>query len=116
VPFVAERLGAADRDVARAAAMALGEARRPEAIAALRDHLRAETQPDVRHAIVLALATSRDDAAFDALVDMVRSGTDADSRTAAEALGVYDRDEALQRRVQAALESRRTDARRRRGR
>src|SRR5436309_6314553 len=42
VPFVAQRLRAGDRDVARAAAMALGEARRPEAIVALRERLPGE--------------------------------------------------------------------------
>ena len=53
VPFVAERLASGDRDIARAAAMALGEARRPEAVAALRDHLPRESRPDVRHAVIL---------------------------------------------------------------
>jgi HEAT repeat protein len=111
VPFVAERLAGGDRDVARAAAMALGDARRPEAVAALRNHLPAERRPDVRHAVVLALATSRDDAAVEALIEMVEKGADADSKAAAEALGLYAHDESLQRRVQAALEARRPSAR-----
>ena len=112
VPFVAERLAAADRDVARAAAMALGEARRPEAVSALRERLPGEDRPDVRHAIMLALATSRDDAAFDALLELVAHGSAADSKTAVEALRLYAHDEALQRRVQAALDARRPAPRR----
>ncbi|MGH7334040.1 MAG: HEAT repeat domain-containing protein, partial [Candidatus Rokuibacteriota bacterium] len=69
-PFVAERLAAGDVDVARAAAMALGEVRRPEAVGALRERLPLENRPDVRHAIILALATSRDGDAFDVLLEL----------------------------------------------
>jgi len=107
VSFVVERLAAGDRDVARAAAIALGEARRRDAVAALRERLPAEDRPDVRHAIVLALATSRDDAAFDALLDLVTRGSAADSKAAVEALRLYSHDEALQRRLQTALDARR---------
>ena len=107
VPFVAERLASGNRDVARAAAMALGEARGPEAVGALREHLTRENRPDVRHASILALATSRDDDAFEILVSLIGDGTDADSKAAAEALGLYPHDEVLQRRVQAALDGRR---------
>jgi HEAT repeat protein len=106
VPFVVERLAAVDRDVARAAARALGEARRPEAAVALRERLRGEDRPDVRHAIVLGLATSRDDAAFDALLELVARGSVADSKAAAEALGLYPHDEVRQRRLRAALGAR----------
>lgn len=117
VPFVVERLAASDDDVARAAALALGEARRPDAVAALRERLPGEERPDVRHAIILALATSRDDAAFEALLELVARGSAADSKVAVEALRIYDHDAALQGRVQAALEGR-SSARRgaRRGR
>lgn len=107
VPFVVGRLASTDRDVARAAAMALGEARRPEAIVALRERLPGEDRPDVRHAVILALATSRDDAAHDTLLGLIARGTTADSKSAAEALRLYTHDEALQRRVQAALDARR---------
>ncbi len=114
VPFVAERLGSGDRDIARAAALALGEARRPEAVSALRDHLPREDRSDVRHAIILALATSRDDEALGILLELVASGRVADSKAAAEALRLYRHDEALQRRVQAALDRRSSAPRRRR--
>jgi HEAT repeat protein len=112
VPFVVERLASPHRDVARAAAMALGEARRPEAIVALRERLPGEDRPDVRHAVILALATSRDDAALDTLLGLIARGTTADSTSAAEALRLYAHDEALQRRVQAALDARRPVPRR----
>jgi HEAT repeat protein len=112
VTFVADRLVSADRDVARASAMALGEARRPEAVGALREHLPREDRPDVRHAIILALATSRDDDAFAALLELIARGAAADSKAAAEALGLYAHDEALRRRVQAALDGRRPAPRR----
>jgi HEAT repeat protein len=115
VPFVVERLASGDRDVARAAAMALGEARRPEAVVALRARLPGEDRPDVRHAIILALATSRDDAGFDTLLDLVAHGSVADSKAAVEALRLYSHDEALQRRLRAALDARRP-ARREKGR
>ena len=112
VPFVAERLAAGDRDVARAAALALGEARRPEAVAALREHLPHEERPDVRHAVIIALATSRDDEAFAVLLDLITRGTAADSKAAVETLGLFPRDEARERRVQAALAARRPTRRR----
>jgi len=95
VPFVVERLASDNRDIARAAAIALGEAR-----------------PDVRHAVMLALATSRDDAAFDTLLALVARGAAADSKAAVEALRLYAHDEALQHRVGAALDARRSGRRR----
>jgi HEAT repeat protein len=113
VAFVVERLAAADRDLARAAAMALGETRRPEAVAALRDRLPGEDRPDVRHAVILALATSRDEAAIDAVLDLVTRGSAADSKAAAEALGLSGHDEDLQRRLAAALAARARPRRRR---
>ncbi len=106
VPFVAERLAATDRDIARAAAMALGEARRPDAVGALRTHLPSEQRPDVRHAIILALATSRDESALTMLLELIAMGGAADSKAAAEALKLYQHDDDLQRRVQAALDRR----------
>ncbi len=112
VPFVVERLASDNRDIARAAAIALGEARRPEAVVALRDRLPGEERPDVRHAVILALATSRDDAAFDTLLALVARGGAADSKAAVEALRLYSHDEALQHRVRAALDARRPRRRR----
>ncbi len=113
VSFVAQRLASDDRDVARAAAMALGDARRPEAVVALRDRLPSEDRPDVRHAIILALVASRDEIGFDVLVELVARGSAADSKAAAEALRLYAHDDALQRRLNAALEARRPRAKRR---
>jgi len=107
VPFVAERLAATDRDIARAAAMALGEARRPDAVGALREHLPSEQRPDVRHAIILALATSRDENAVTMLLELIAAGGAEDSKAAAEALKLYQHDHDLQHRVQAALDRRR---------
>ena len=103
VPFVAERLAAADHDIARAAAMALGEARRPDAVHALRTHLPTEQRSDVRHAVILALATSRDEDALTILLELIATGGAADSKAAVEALRLYHHDEDLQRRVEAAL-------------
>ena len=107
IAFVADRLVAANVDAARGAALALGEARRPDAVRALREHLVREQRADVRHAVVLALATSRDDEAFATLLDLVARGSAADSRAAADALGLYRHDEALAGRLEAALASRR---------
>ena len=112
MPFVAERLASGDRDIARAAATALGEARRPEAVAALRDHLPREDRPDVRHAVILSLATSRDAEAFAVLLELVARGGVADSKAAAAALGLYPHDAALQHRVRTALDGRRPAPRR----
>lgn len=106
VPFVAERLAASDRDIARAAAMALGEARRPDTLDALTTHLPSEQRDDVRHAIILALATSRDERALTILLDLIARGSAANSKAAAEALKLYQHDEELQRRVQAAVDRR----------
>ena len=113
VPFVAQRLASDDRDIARAAAMALGDCRRPEAVVALRERLPGEDRPDVRHAIILGLVASRDDRGFDALLGLVARGSATDSNAAVEALRLYAHDDALQRRVTAALEARRPTPRRR---
>src|SRR5437667_1541894 len=78
VPFVAQRLASDNRDIARAAAMALGDCRRPEAVVALRERLPGEDRPD-----------------------------------AVEALRLYAHDDALQPRVNAALDARRPARRRR---
>jgi len=102
VPFVAERLTSGDCDVARAAAIALGDSRLLEAAVALRERLLGERRPEARHAIIMALATSRRDEAFDALLDLVARGTEADAKAAAEALELYPGDESLMERLQAA--------------
>src|SRR5438093_875035 len=107
VPFVAQRLGSDNRDIARAAAMALGDCRRPEAVVALRERLPGEDRPDVRHAIILGLVASRDDRGFDAVLELVARGSAPDSKAAVEALRLYAHDDALQRRVNAALDARR---------
>ena len=107
VPFVAQRLGSDNRDIARAAAMALGDCRRPEAVVALRERLPGEDRPDVRHAIILGLVASRDDRGFDALLELVARGSAPDSKAAVAALRLYAHDDALQRRVNAALDARR---------
>jgi hypothetical protein len=115
-PFVAQRLAASDLDIARAAALALGDARCPEAVSALQDHPRREEQPPVRHAIVLGLAASRDEGRAGHLLDLIASGGAADPRAAAEALRLYTHDEALPRWVQAALDRHRQAPRPRRSR
>src|SRR3989454_2633321 len=107
VPFVAQRLASDNRDIARAAAMALGDCRRPEAVVTLRERLPGEDRPDVRHAIILGLVASRDDTGFDVLLELVARGSAADSKAAVEALRLYAHDDALQRRVNAALDARR---------
>src|SRR3989475_7848673 len=89
VPFVAQRLASDNRDIARAAAMALGDCRRPEAVVALRERLPGEDRPDVRHAIILGLVASRDERAFDALLEMVARGAAPDSKAALEGLRLY---------------------------
>jgi HEAT repeat protein len=114
VPFVAEGLASPTDDTARAAAAALGDSRRREAVLPLQERLPREDRPDVRRALILALAASRDDAAFDALLDLVARGSSADSSAAVEALRVYAHDGVLQRRIQAALDGRPTPPRRRR--
>jgi HEAT repeat protein len=102
VGFVADGLRSAREDTARAAALALGDSRRREAVDALRARLSAEDRPDVRRALMLGLASSRDDDAITALLELIAQGTHADSRTAHDALRIYAHDEALQRRVASA--------------
>ena len=112
VLFVAQRLASDQRDIARAAAMALGDARRPEAVVSLLERLPSEDRPDVRHAIILALAAARDNIGFDVLVNLVARGSAADSKAAVEALRLYAHDDTLQQRVNVALNARRSGRRR----
>src|SRR2546429_8414029 len=78
VPYVAQQLASDKRAIARAAAMALGDCRRPEAGGPLPERVPGEDRPD-----------------------------------AAQALRLYAHDDALQRRVNAALDARRPARRRR---
>ena len=106
IAFVADRLGAADVDAARGAAMALGEARRPDAVRALRDHLGREKRSDVRHAVVLASrhrATTRRSPRCSTSSRTARRRTRA---RATDALGLYRHDESLAQRLEAALAAR----------
>lgn len=101
IPFVAGYLDSPDREIAEAAALALGETRHAEAF----DALRAKWERDItgfRRTLLVAIATLRQEAAFEFLLKLVADGKRRESEDAATALAIYRHDEALQLRVREA--------------
>jgi len=102
LPFVAGYLDAPGAEVREAAALALGQSRRPEALPLLRVWWERTSGRELRRTALLAIAMLKHDAAIAHLLSLVREGRGPDARDALAALGVYRHDEALVDRVRAA--------------
>jgi HEAT repeat protein len=109
VPFVARFLeGPRDAVVEEAAALALGESRRSEALEPLRAwyERRASRSEELRAPALAAIAMLRDAAAFDYLIDVVASGPGRAAADALRALAPFRADAALARRAREAAAGR----------
>jgi HEAT repeat protein len=96
--WVASRLGDPLASVRQSAALALGESRRPEALATLQTWWKT-ARGDDRQVALLAIAMLRSAAAIDWLLGMVRAGSSADASDAVAALAVYVDDERVAREL-----------------
>jgi HEAT repeat protein len=83
------------------AALAIGEARPPGALAHLRQSWESQTNPDVREAVLNAIASLRSDEAVEFLVELV-NGESMTALQAMSALTLYAASESVVSRVRAA--------------
>ena len=100
--FVGTLLDSDDRSLQELAALALGEARLPEALPMLHQFHDRCGDPDLRRTALLAIAMLRVDAAFDLLVELIAEAPGPVARDAIDALAMYRHDEALVLRVRRA--------------
>jgi HEAT repeat protein len=102
--FVAGFLRSDDEDVARAAALALGDPHAPAAFAALSDYRDSTIlSPDMEDAVLLAIALARRDEAADYLLDVVASDTPQNAGRAVAAMRIYAHSGPVAERVREAV-------------
>lgn len=102
IPFVARFLqaGGAPQE---AAVFALGESRRPEAFAPLRDFYDTLHPGELQEATLLAISLLRQPAAVDFLLEVVRHPDPATARAAISALAIHRHQQSILDRVAAAV-------------
>lgn len=114
--FVARHLGSADADVARGAALAIGESRHEEAFGVLRRAHDSARLPETRELFLLPMALTRSEPAFELLLSLVVRADaspeeSADSRDTAaaamRALRLFKNDEVRLARIEQLLKARR---------
>lgn len=103
--FVAGYLDSHDGAIAEAAAIALGQSRQPEAIAALTSHWPGANETR-RRALLTGMAVARDDSAFEFLFSLVETGVEKIAAEALTALAMYRGDERIRGRVESLVRQR----------
>jgi HEAT repeat protein len=101
--LIEEFLRKDDLFLKKAAMLALGEARHPQAVKRLIELWPSEIDRDARRVLLLALATSRREEAFEFLVELVAESNIAAAVAALDALAVFPQDSRLRRRVDGAI-------------
>lgn len=104
--YVGGLLDEEDTQTGEVAAVALGDSRRPEAFAILRDSLERPHPERTVTALMLALALLRAPQATEHLVRVLETGTEAMAASAAAALALQKYDGALAERVRAIAAAR----------
>jgi len=99
LPFVARRLDASDAPTCEMAALALGTARRREALDILRQWFARLRDAELRRTALLAIAMLKHDEAIDFLLAVTAEAIGPTARDAIAALGMYRHDGALRQRV-----------------
>jgi HEAT repeat protein len=100
--FVSGFLGPNDAAVAEAAAIALGESRRPEAIATLKSKWPGAGET-LRRAVLTGLSVARDDRAFEFLLSLVQTAVENIAAEAITALAMHRQDERIRTRVESIV-------------
>ncbi|WP_165252481.1 HEAT repeat domain-containing protein [Paludisphaera soli] len=103
LPFVREFLDAEDEGRCEAAALAMGNARIPQALGPLLGRFASATSPPVRETILLAVAMLRASAAIDALLHLAADESEATARDALKALKIHKHDPKLVARLAAVV-------------
>jgi HEAT repeat protein len=106
LPLLTAALEGDDPDRGDAAALALGQSRRPEAWPALRDAMEHTLDSDRRRTLWLALAMLRHDDATAKVLAALAEGATPDATAAAEALAIHQHDPSLRQRAAEALQQR----------
>jgi hypothetical protein len=106
VPLVARRLEHEDADVVMAAALALGESGREDAVRLLLAHWDAHIRAEDREPLLLPLALSRQPAALEHLLGVLAHGPGRLAGVAIEAMRIYRSDRALVQRLRQVLRER----------
>lgn len=101
-PLVASFLTASEAIVCELAALALGEARIPEAFAVIKQAWQRTRQSELRQNLLLAIATLRTDEAIQFLTDLVERGNLAAAQDAIAALQIYQDIDEIWKKVEAA--------------
>jgi len=96
----------ADIDNAEAAALALSEARTPEAFSILKDWWEATSVPELRKTGLWALSTLRQPEAIAFLLSVIAEGKPQDAKDAIKAMGIYLYDSAVWQQVCQTVEAR----------
>lgn len=102
--LVASFLDTAESAVCELAALALGEARLPEAFAPLKAVWQRTREVDLRGTLLLSIATLRSTEAIEFLVGLVERGNLADAKAAIAALHIYRTVDDIWSRVQQAAQ------------
>jgi HEAT repeat protein len=100
-------------EVRDAAAMALGESRRAEALDPLRDHFSREADSQSRKTGLLAIALLRAEPAVDFLLTVVKTFPSEDAAGAVDALALYRHDATVRARLEETVKQRPDDRLRR---
>jgi HEAT repeat protein len=101
VEFVGEFLHAGDEAIGEGAALALGEARRPEAFESLRSRLTTLRSGSLQDAVLLAISMLRLPAAIDFLIEQI--AVKAIASAALVALAIHRHNDQIKQRVAAAV-------------
>jgi hypothetical protein len=105
-PMVIQALNATDESVQELAAIALGEARIPEAFAAIKQQWQHTRTLELRQSFLLAIATLRTEEAIDFLMTLLERGNSQDTKDAAIALHIYRHTPDIWQRANKAAELR----------
>jgi HEAT repeat protein len=103
VPFVGQFLASPTGEVAEAAALALAESRRPDALTLLQAHWPKADDESLRRVLLLAVAITRLPAGLDFLLDVLAAGDPDTASAAVSALAIHRHNPAIRERVAAVV-------------
>ncbi len=105
-PMVINALRSTSEPVQELAAIALGEARIPEAFVAIKQQWQRTRNPDLRQSFLLSIATLRTEESIDFLLGLIERSNSQDAKDAAIALHIYRHTPDIRQRASKAAELR----------
>ena len=105
-PLVTDSLITGSEPVQALAALALGEARIPEAFTSIKQQWQRTRSPELRERFLLAIATLRTEEAITFLISLLARGNAQDARDALIALGIYRHTTDIWQQVSKAVQIR----------